>query len=594
MTRPKRYLMKLPEREIQFGDRTLVMGILNITPDSFSDGDKYMDPDRAVERALELEELGADIIDIGGESTRPGAERIEAAEEMRRIIPVLKKLKGKLSIPISVDTYKAEVAAKAIERGAEIVNDPSGLTLDLNMPKVVGDANVGVILNHMRGTPETWSKLGPIIRPMRAVIDDLAAAISRARNGGIDKTRIIADPGLGFGKRGEQNHELLARLGEMVELDVPIMAGPSRKSFLGQAEMSEKDRATAAAVTVAVLHGAHIVRVHDIAGIRAVLQTVDSIVRSLNDEPVEAKAKKSAPPATIRQIAAGEAPRPVRPPRGVFHAEDQERPAAGDRPPYRKEREDRPYERDDRPPYRGGGGGDRPPYRSGGGGDRPPYRSGGDRPFRKDGPPSGDRPPYRGGGGDRPPFRAGGDRPFRKDGPPRGDRPFRSDGPPRGDRPFRKDGPPSGDRPPYRAGGPPRDDRGRFRSDGPPRGDRPFRKDGPPRGDRPPFRGDGPPRGDRPPFRGDGPPRGDRPPYRGDGPPRGDRPPFRGDGPPRGDRPFRKDGPPRGDRPPFRGDGPPRGDRPFRKDGPPRGGKPGGFKGKGGGGFKPPRPRRDD
>jgi dihydropteroate synthase len=506
MTRPKRYLMKLPEREIQFGDRTLVMGILNITPDSFSDGDKYMDPDRAVERALELEELGADIIDIGGESTRPGAERIEAAEELRRIIPVLKKLKGKLSIPISVDTYKAEVAARAIERGAEIVNDPSGLTLDLNMPKVVGDANAGLILNHMRGTPETWSKLGPIVRPMRAVIDDLAAAISRARNGGIDKTRIIADPGLGFGKRGEQNYELLARLGEMVELDVPIMAGPSRKSFLGQSEMIEKDRATAAAVTVAVLHGAHIVRVHDIAGIRAVLQTVDSIVRSLSEEQVEPKQKKAAPAPTLRQIAAGaEAPKPVRPPR-VFHAEDQERPAAGDRPPYRREREERPYERDDHPPYRGG------------------------------------------------------DRPFRKDGPPRGDRPFRKDGPPRGDRPpFRGDGPPRGDRPPYRSGG-----------------DRPFRKDGPPRGDRPPFRGDGPPRGDKPPYRAGG----DRP-FRKDGPPRGDRPPFRGDGPPRGDRPFRKDGPPRGD-------------RPFRKDGPPRGGGKPGFKGKGGGGFKPPRPRRDD
>jgi len=544
MTRPKRFLMKLPEREIQFGDRTLVMGILNITPDSFSDGDKYMDPDRAVERALELEALGADIIDIGGESTRPGAERVEAAEELRRIIPVLKKLKGKLSIPISVDTYKAEVAAKAIERGAEIVNDPSGLTLDLNMPRVVGDANVGIILNHMRGTPETWAKLGPIIRPMRAVIDDLAAAISRARNGGIDKTRIIADPGLGFGKRGEQNYELLARLGEMAELDVPIMAGPSRKSFLGQAEMIEKDRATAAAITVAVLHGAHIVRVHDIAGIRAVLQTVDSIVRSLSEAPVEAKAKKAAPPATLRQIATGEAPKPVRPPR-VFHAEDQERPAAGDRPPYR---------RDDRPPYRGGGGGDRPPFRRDSG-DRPPFRAGGDRPFRKDGPPRDDRGR------------------FWSDGPPRGDRPpYRGDGPPRGDRPFRKDGPPRGDRPPFRAGG-----------------DRPFRKDGPPRGDRPPYRGDGPPRGDRP-FRSDGPPRGDRP-FRGDGPPRGDRP-FRKDGPPRGDRPFRGDGPPRGDRP-FRKDGPPRGDRPFRKDGPPRGGKPSGFKGKGGG-FKPPRPRRDD
>ena len=239
MIRPKRYLMKLAEREVQLGDRTLIMGIINVTPDSFSDGGLNMDPDRAAARAIELEEAGADIIDIGAESTRPGSERISEAEELRRLIPVLKRLKGKLNVPISVDTSKSGVAIKALENGAEFINDASTLTFDMELAKVVAEANAGLILNHMRGTPETWAKLGTMAYPMKSVMDDLEAGINRARRAGVVRNRIILDPGLGFGKRGEQNYELIARLSEMVGLDLPILVGPSRKSFLGQQEVED-------------------------------------------------------------------------------------------------------------------------------------------------------------------------------------------------------------------------------------------------------------------------------------------------------------------------------------------------------------------
>src|SRR5579872_272180 len=180
---------KLRESEVQLGERTVIMGVLNVTPDSFSDGGRYNDPDRAFARAVELEEQGADIVDIGAESTRPGStDRIPAAEELRRLVPVLKRLKERLSIPISVDTYKAEVAERAIELGAEIINDPSGLTFEPQLARTVSNHDAGLVLNHMRGRPETWAKLGPMPDPMATISHDLDAAISRARRVGIDKT----------------------------------------------------------------------------------------------------------------------------------------------------------------------------------------------------------------------------------------------------------------------------------------------------------------------------------------------------------------------------------------------------------------------
>jgi dihydropteroate synthase len=487
----------------------------------------------------------------------------------------LKRLKGKLNVPISVDTSKSGVAIKALENGAEFINDASTLTFDMELAKVVAEANAGLILNHMRGTPETWAKLGTMAYPMKSVMDDLEAGINRARRAGVERNRIILDPGLGFGKRGEQNYELIARLSEMVGLDLPILVGPSRKSFLGQQEVEDADRATAAAVVASVLEGAHIVRVHNVAAIRAVLQTADGILRSIEHEVMVKKPKKSA--VAPRDVEFGDKRppealenQPLRPPRAIkpggsevkpFDERPQQRPDRpprrfdGDGPPRRFDRDDRPprqYGSDDRPPRPPYGGDDRPPKRFSGGADRPPYRGGGDdRPSR---------PPFRGGDDrpSRPPFRGGDDRPSRP--------PFRGGD----DRPSR---------PPFR-GGDDRPSRPPFRNDGPPKrfgggDDRPSR---------PPFRG-GDDRPSRPPFRG-GDDRPSRPPFRGGD----DRPPFRGgdDRPPfkktygeknAGDRPpfFKKSFGAGGDRPPYK--------PPFKKDG--------------GGDFKKrspirsPRPKRD-
>jgi len=274
----KLFYWKLKNREINLGERTVLMGVLNITPDSFSDGGKYADPERAFAHALEMEEQGADIIDIGAESTRPGSTPISAAEEIRRLIPVLKRLKDRLAVPISVDTYKAEVAERALDLGVEMINDPSGLTFDPNLARIVSNHDAGLILNHMRGRPETWNKLAPMQDPMGTITRELDATISRARRTGIDKARIVIDPGLGFGKRKEQNSLILARLGELTKLDMPILVGPSRKQFLAHPTPEETRFATAAAVAASVLGGAHIIRVHDVREMRAAADVADEIL----------------------------------------------------------------------------------------------------------------------------------------------------------------------------------------------------------------------------------------------------------------------------------------------------------------------------
>jgi len=278
----KLFYWKLKTREMQLGERTAILGVLNVTPDSFSDGGKYQDPDRAFARAVEMEEQGADIIDVGAESTRPGASPVSAAEELRRLIPVLKRLKGKLTIPISVDTYKAEVAERAVEHGAEIINDPTGLTFEPHLARTVANHDAGLILNHMRGRPETWAKLPPLPDVMGTIVRDMEATINRARHDGIDRTRIVVDPGLGFGKRKEQNAAILARLRQLAALDFPILTGPSRKLFLAHPTERETLFATAAAVTAAILGGAHLVRVHDVSEMRAVADVADEILRHPN------------------------------------------------------------------------------------------------------------------------------------------------------------------------------------------------------------------------------------------------------------------------------------------------------------------------
>ena len=279
----KRYLWKLKSREIQLGDRTLIMGVLNITPDSFSDGGHFTEPDKAYARALQIEEEGADILDIGAESTRPGSARIAEAEELQRLVPVLKRLRDKLTIPICVDTYKANVAERAIELGVEIINDASGLTFDPLMAKVASTHNAGIILNHMRGTPETWAKLPPMPDPMGITLHDLQASVHRARQGGIEMARMVVDPGLGFGKRKEENARLISDLGALNQIDLPILTGPSRKSFLAQSTPEGLLMATAAATALCIINGTHLVRVHDIKEMLAVAQTADMVARAAQE-----------------------------------------------------------------------------------------------------------------------------------------------------------------------------------------------------------------------------------------------------------------------------------------------------------------------
>lgn len=277
----RRFLLHLPDRRLELGRRTLIMGVVNVTPDSFSDGGHFLDPDAAAAHALALERAGADVIDIGAESTRPGARPVPAAVELDRLLPVLERLRGRLRVPISVDTQKSAVAARALAAGAELVNDVSGLRADPDMAAVVRRRSAGLILMHMRGTPRTMQQ-GPFARSvLRDVRRGLERAVARALAAGIERRRIILDPGLGFGKTALQNYRLLARLPELAGLGFPLLVGPSRKSFLTQATGTvpphERDWATAAAVTAAVLHGAHMVRVHDVARMVPVIRAADLI-----------------------------------------------------------------------------------------------------------------------------------------------------------------------------------------------------------------------------------------------------------------------------------------------------------------------------
>ncbi len=279
----KHFEWKVRDKLIQLGERTLIVGVLNVTPDSFSDGGKYADPDRAFARAVELEEEGADIIDVGAESTRPGSVRISEAEELRRLVPVLKRLRNKLTVPICVDTYKSGVAEKALELGADIINDPSGLTIDPELARAARQADAGLIINHMRGMPETWAKLPPLKNPLATIAAELDASVHRAVGAGVERRRIVIDPGLGFGKRKEQNSEILARLDELAKLELPLLVGPSRKHFLARESALETEFAGAAAVTAAILYGVHLVRVHDVKGMKAVVEVADEIAKARAD-----------------------------------------------------------------------------------------------------------------------------------------------------------------------------------------------------------------------------------------------------------------------------------------------------------------------
>jgi dihydropteroate synthase len=286
----KRFRLRLRSRTLILGERTLVMGVLNITPDSFSDGGAYLDSEAAIARALQLEHDGADILDIGGESTRPGATAIAAEEELRRILPVIDVLRDKLRIPMSVDTRRADVAKAALAAGAEILNDVSGLRTDARLGEVARRARAPLILMHMRGTPQTMQH-GPFPRDViRDVMFGLREAVERAKRAGLAKSQILLDPGIGFGKTHEQNFEILSRLPEFARLGCPIVIGTSRKAFLGKAfegpggpsaPPGERLLGTAATVTASVLGGAHIVRVHDVAEMVRVARVADAILDSV-------------------------------------------------------------------------------------------------------------------------------------------------------------------------------------------------------------------------------------------------------------------------------------------------------------------------
>ncbi len=261
------------------------MGVLNVTPDSFSDGGKFFDTQRAVERALSMQRDGADILDIGAESTRPGSEEISVAEELGRLLPVLEALRGKLKIPISVDTQKAAVAEIAIGAGAEIINDVSGLRRDPRLAEVVARHHVAVILMHTRGTPLTMQKLPFAKEVMRDVASGLKKSVSVARKAGVARNRIVVDPGIGFGKSFEQNYELLLKLPELAKIGYPLLVGASRKGFLARtlsrdgkpAPAEKRIWGTAAAVTTSILGGAHLVRVHDVAEMAQVARVADGV-----------------------------------------------------------------------------------------------------------------------------------------------------------------------------------------------------------------------------------------------------------------------------------------------------------------------------
>ena len=258
------------------------MGILNITPDSFGERSPRLDPSAAIHAALRMEADGADIIDIGGESTRPGAEPVGAEEELARVMPVIEGLAGRLRAPISVDTYKAEVARAAVDAGASIVNDISGLRFDQALAGAVAAAGAAAVLMHTRGRPKTMDVEAEYGDVVTEVVGELRASVDRAAAAGIPADRVIVDPGLGFAKRAEHSYGVLARLPEIAQaLGRPILVGASRKSFLrgpsGGRPAHERDWATAAAVTAAVLAGAHIVRVHAVAEMVQVVKAAESI-----------------------------------------------------------------------------------------------------------------------------------------------------------------------------------------------------------------------------------------------------------------------------------------------------------------------------
>ena len=280
----------IARRTLPIGERTLVMGILNITPDSFSDGAQFLSPYLALRHAEQMIEEGADIIDVGGESTRPGAVPVSAEEELQRVIPVIEELANRTAIPISIDTTKSVVAAAALNAGAAIVNDISALRFDFHIADVVAKTGAGLILMHSRGTPATMHRLPPVADILSEMTKSLQSSIAMAERRGVKRESIVIDPGIGFGKSQDQNIELIAKLDQLAQAlpGFPILIGTSRKSFIGRllkdegnepARVVDRLYGTMATITASVLNGAHIVRVHNVKEAMETVRVADAISR---------------------------------------------------------------------------------------------------------------------------------------------------------------------------------------------------------------------------------------------------------------------------------------------------------------------------
>jgi len=262
---------------LPIGERTLIMGILNVTPDSFSDGGRYVDLDRAVAHARELVEAGADILDIGGESTRPGSAPVEAAEELDRVLPVIRALAGECKVPLSIDTYKAEVADRAIEAGAHIINDVWGAKKDPRMAEVAAKLDVPIILMHNRTNTDYTDFY-------RDFLNDLHESVNIAKAAGVKEDKIILDPGIGFAKSLEQNLETMRRLDELVALGYPVLLATSRKSMIGKVldlPVDQRVEGTAATVALGIERGCQMVRVHDVKEMKRVAKMMDAMLRGI-------------------------------------------------------------------------------------------------------------------------------------------------------------------------------------------------------------------------------------------------------------------------------------------------------------------------
>ena len=289
--------MRLRYSSLALEQRVQVMGILNVTPDSFSDGGRYLQPEAALARALEMEEAGADLIDVGGESTRPGAELVTAEEELARVVPVLERLRNRLRIPISIDTTRRVVAERAVELGAEMINDVSGLRFDPDVAKVAAASGAALVLMHSRGTPATMQRLPPMTDLFGELIDGLAQSVDLALASGVAMEKLVIDPGIGFGKTPPQNLQLINGIDRLSNaFGLPVLLGTSRKSFIRLTldrllparksdEAVDRLAGTAASLVLGVLRGARIVRVHDVPETVAILRITESILDSTGGSP---------------------------------------------------------------------------------------------------------------------------------------------------------------------------------------------------------------------------------------------------------------------------------------------------------------------